>query len=599
MGVYYFTKEKLTRIDAWVRPMQSQGLSFYFAVALVANLYLMFASGHESDLGYWTTWINQLKNKGYAGFVGDYPPMYIHWLWCCAKLIKIFDLDSGNQITVKFLSLFPVVMAHLILIRLAYYQLNKWQEEEKYKWALMWLVALNPVILLDGPMWGQVDTLPNLFIMFAIFAFWTKYYRYISLPLYLVALLTKFQMVAFLPVFAFLFFRDIKSSVVGIGISIPVVGFILLPFANAGNLSEVLQRAYVNTLGQYPYASMNAANFWMALFGNLWPDSYVVVTNKSLADVVTIKKIGMLIFFAISQWVFLRGFYLVAQGKRLKDELLQKYTWYAAIICSLGFFVFLPGMHERYVFSASMVSLCAAFRNKSFAKYAVLLAVSAAFNIILVTPIDGYMLWAPLAFFNMLIFLYLCLGDSKIMFFDHAWKKTKMALARTLIWPELALVVVFAYILYDMGRMPNIDESISENEVRLMDLEPISKAQDWGSLTKNSTIDGEPFETASGKFQFGLGTHADSLIKYELNKKYKIFRFGFGLNKDKRDSTLEYIVMGDQKIIWRSGLINSRNKADEISINVEYFNTLTLKVDSKGDNYQDHANWLNPVLLNK
>ncbi|MEE8452157.1 MAG: NPCBM/NEW2 domain-containing protein, partial [Thermoguttaceae bacterium] len=67
-------------------------------------------------------------------------------------------------------------------------------------------------------------------------------------------------------------------------------------------------------------------------------------------------------------------------------------------------------------------------------------------------------------------------------------------------------------------------------ETRLVDLKPESVRVGWGKFSLNTGPDGKPLKVADRQFDHGIFAHADSLVTYRLDKKYKTFEAWVGIN---------------------------------------------------------------------
>ena len=100
---------------------------------------------------------------------------------------------------------------------------------------------------------------------------------------------------------------------------------------------------YVNTLGSYPYATINAYNFW-ALLGQNWQpqaNSFLGVSASSWGT------LAILVSVALSAVIFFR----------LKDDNSRYFTSMAVLLANM--FLFSVRMHERYLFPALVLMLAA------------------------------------------------------------------------------------------------------------------------------------------------------------------------------------------------------------------------------------------------
>lgn len=128
----------------------------------------------------------------------------------------------------------------------------------------------------------------------------------------------------------------------------------------------------------------------------------------------------------------------------------------------------------------------------------------------------------------------------------------------------------------------------------------IKKAdQGWGSPHANLSVDGKPMSVAGEKFDNGFGTHAESFLYIELNGKGETFTAKVGLDDETAPhGSVVFKVIGDENVLWESGLMTSGLKAKECSVNLKGIKELVLKVEDGEDgiNY-DHADWANAKIV--
>ena len=93
----------------------------------------------------------------------------------------------------------------------------------------------------------------------------------------------------------------------------------------------------------------------------------------------------------------------------------------------------------------------------------------------------------------------------------------------------------------------------------------------------------------------GLGTHAESSLLVELNGGAKSFSSKVGVDDEVNGnpvSSIEFIVMGDGKELWNSGVMHAGDKAKDCAVNLTGVKILQLKVGEAADgNASDHADW--------
>nr|ACY24796.1 glycosyl transferase family 39 [uncultured organism] len=336
-------------------------LQSYLVLVVIANFSLLFLKGYSQDLGYWQDWVRQLSTNGYDGFNGNYPPLYVHWLYLVGQFYTLSGIPLEHNDFLKFLTQIPVTIFHCLLTLLVFSQLKRFNASRSFLHTMMLLTVLNPAILINGPIWGQIDLIPAVMVFGALLLAVDQRWSYLSIPVFALALLTKFQMIAFAPVFGFLFFRHTGKHLLGIVIAIVVGALVFLPSILAGHFLQAFRQAYIDTLGQYPMTTFNAANIWILLTGNTAPDNVLlfgVAADSTLAKVFTAKYFGMLLFSLTALCVFLQGIhFLLKNNTQQNDQQLLTHALFTAMICAVGFFTLLPAMHERYMFPAVVMAL--------------------------------------------------------------------------------------------------------------------------------------------------------------------------------------------------------------------------------------------------
>jgi uncharacterized membrane protein YtjA (UPF0391 family) len=129
---------------------------------------------------------------------------------------------------------------------------------------------------------------------------------------------------------------------------------LLLPYLLAGSAFSMFEQAYLKASSLYPLATMNATNLWYLLDLNFRPDTIPLLspdnTASGLGLALTPKWLGL---GSCALWCL----YLLIDSLKHNDK---ERLWRNAILCATGFFVLLPGMHERYLVPAVVIALVAA-----------------------------------------------------------------------------------------------------------------------------------------------------------------------------------------------------------------------------------------------
>ena len=130
--------------------------------------------------------------------------------------------------------------------------------------------------------------------------------------------------------------------------------------------------------------------------------------------------------------------------------------------------------------------------------------------------------------------------------------------------------------------------------VRLDELDVSVASQDWGNPHKNQSVDGHGLTIGGQSFEHGLGTHANSALYVDLKKAAQTFSAEVGVDGEVSNpaASVEFIVLGDGKELWRSGVMKAGETAKNVSVELAGIKTLLLKVGDAGDGISyDHADW--------
>ena len=138
---------------------------------------------------------------------------------------------------------------------------------------------------------------------------------------------------------------------------------------------------------------------------------------------------------------------------------------------------------------------------------------------------------------------------------------------------------------------------ISAETVWLDDLNLAAATQGWGEPQKNKSVDGKPLAIGGQAFTRGFGTHAESKLRVNLDAGAQSFSASVGVDDDVNGNaaaSVEFIVVGDGKELWKSGVLRAGNAAKDCTVNLTGVKSLLLEVTDAGDGIDfDHADWAN------
>lgn len=137
--------------------------------------------------------------------------------------------------------------------------------------------------------------------------------------------------------------------------------------------------------------------------------------------------------------------------------------------------------------------------------------------------------------------------------------------------------------------------SIFSKTIWLDQLDVHYMCQDWGIPQVNKSVLGTSLRVAGKKYSRGVGTHSISRFLLNLGGKAKSMSGLVGAD-DKNDfgGNMEFQIIADKRIIWRSGIIHKGMLAKPFFINLHNVNQVAFVVCEGGDGIMyDHADWLN------
>ncbi len=125
-------------------------------------------------------------------------------------------------------------------------------------------------------------------------------------------------------------------------------------------------------------------------------------------------------------------------------------------------------------------------------------------------------------------------------------------------------------------------------------------AQGWGTAQADKSVTGKPLSIGGTHYERGVGTHADSLIRLSLNRGAEKFSAFVGVddNAGNDQAKLSFKVLGDGKMLFKSGAMKLGQAAKKVEVDVTGIKMLLLLVDSAGGSISfAHADWAEAKLL--
>jgi len=147
-------------------------------------------------------------------------------------------------------------------------------------------------------------------------------------------------------------------------------------------------------------------------------------------------------------------------------------------------------------------------------------------------------------------------------------------------------------------------KSLLPREMSLVNLEPVRPTMGRG-IDINRTLSGRPLSIAGQICETGIGTRAPVEIEYDLKGLFDRFSAQVGVDDGtaNQNSSIEFVVLGDGKEIWRSGAMKKADAAKSVDLDVNGVRHLVLRITGGGEGQGPQArmlaDWINPRLVRK
>lgn len=579
---------------------------FVLFIGLVIRLILVGNPGFEADISFWKSWSLSAIDHGivWTAFNTNinYPPGFIYVLYLMGKIYSFFadphDYYSFwrvNNFAFLLSSKSIAIVADIAIAVLIYWFLSQKKKLtalgatfSKYAPLLLATIFfLNPVVIIDSAVWGQVESLGLLFTLIAvILLFYDR--PLLATAVFAVGPLVKLQNIIFIPIyFIFLLrFFNLKTVIKSLAVFAGVFLLIILPFILQGKTDQVLYLLTVNS-DYFPWLSLNAHNLWWIVSGA----NGMNITDKiTVLGILNAKKVGLYLFSVN----YLIACLLVFLKPTARNFLV------ALTFAIFSFFLFTTESHERYSYPVVVLLLFLYPFIKAklyFWIIYILFTINIFFNIhtglilnypqngiALLTAVSGKFLTLANSYFSILLyFLLLPLIFAQI---------------NILIYPLslILLIVLFAF---------SHASYLFKGKVSLTAFTPVTIKQDYSVLQVNRAVDSaqgwKKWNRLSNNYFYyrkGFGTHANSTLTFDINNKFSRFTTDLGIDTEAPvEGSAVFQIYGDDRLLYKSPKVGRFDFPIHTQVAVRGVKNLTLKVTDAGDGINgDHADWLNPVL---
>jgi Gpi18-like mannosyltransferase len=313
---------------------------------LCAGLLLRISSatlmeGQPFDINLFKSWATTAANNLFQVYSSprssDYPPLYMYILFLIGKAASFPAMSPYFTLLLKL----PSIAADIATSYLIYKLARKYLSPE-ISILLSAFYIFNPAVFINSTFWGQVDSFFT-FIVISSVVMLSEEKIGLSSALFTAAVMMKPQGIIFLPVLFFELVRQKSfiSFLKTVVFSLSTAVIIMLPFSLNKDVLWIY-RLFSNTVAEYPYASVNAFNFFSLIGKNYAKDADALF-------VFSYHSWGMIfivLITAFSWFIYMKG------NNRI-------FASAAALLQIAGVFTFSTRMHERYLFPAVALSILA------------------------------------------------------------------------------------------------------------------------------------------------------------------------------------------------------------------------------------------------
>jgi len=317
--------------------MGKNKIIFLLFILILLKFLLAFSKSHPWDISLFLAWSSDLAQNGFSDFyqrwkqVDPYPPVVLYFLWSSGKIASFFNYSQKIH---EFLIKFWLILAEIIGGFLIYH-IAKRHKKEELGFLLALVYCANPAIFFNSSVWGQFDSFLATFLLFLVYLFEIQK-PFWGIAIFVVSFLIKPQTIFLAPLIGILFLKDfsIKKIIFGIFIGFLIAFFVFYPFLskNISSFIPFIISYHLQRVQHYPYATVNAFNFWMLFKGQTNPDK-----NPFLG--LNYMIWGLILVF-IFQTIII---FLVLKNKR--DPF---WIYFGSFFAYFVTFLFGTRMHERY-----------------------------------------------------------------------------------------------------------------------------------------------------------------------------------------------------------------------------------------------------------
>jgi len=608
-------------------------------IAVIVRIIFLPNPGFEADISFWKSWGLAVYDHNIVWSIqntnNNYPTAFAYVLGAMAWIYSLFadphnfrEFWSNTNLIFLTIAKLPSVFADagIFTIILWFGKRASKYGFPQVPYALYVLAAsaflLNPITIIDGAWWGQVDSV-GVFMYLLAFIFAIKRKPYLAGLIYMASMMTKLQNMIYGPVFFILLWQLCGLKGLIKGAAGAITGFIgfNFEFFLARQMKLVFESLTVN-YDYFPFMSLNAYNLWWIVAK---ANGMKMLDKFSMIGIANAKTIGLFMFssfYLLAVLVMVKDT-LISMGNKTHKDLLPMdlsptiYRFFTAlIIVACAFFLFQTESHDRYAFPIVVylplwlifflaTSLTKMQRPRLFETPQFIRCVAAygAFTLVYFYnlhtamvanyPLNGLPILKELthpvttitaSVIHLVLFALFLYTSSKHF-------------SRTLFVVPV-VTVIFGILLINKSL-------ITKSPISLTALSPIISQQGYGKRQTNMPVNSgggfnvwSPLSVQYYFYKKGIGTHAKSYHQYHINGQFKTFTTDIGIDTEAGSKgTATFEIYGDDRPLYNSGKIGRFDLPKHVEVDVTGVKLLGIVTNDADDGISDdHTDWLNPQL---
>lgn len=285
-----------------------------------------------------------------------------------------------NNLLANFIFRIPSFIAEIIIFLLIYYVVSRKKPSSPVLAASLYF--LNPVVIYNSTIWGQMDAINNVFFFLSIVLL-TQRRFFSSVIAYFASIFIKFSLLPLIPVYLIAYFKTEakkKNLIIYSLIAISLIIILTLPLS--GKPIQWLTSLFLSTWGgELSYITNGAFNFWYMIFGS--PFINKIPLESELILGIPLSFFGYFLFFLALIPIIIKLIYTNVKN-------YPKLFLYMSLVAFISFLL-LPKQHERYLYPFfPLFATVVGFESK-YVKYFLVISMIHFINL--------FIAWSPVALF--------------------------------------------------------------------------------------------------------------------------------------------------------------------------------------------------------